>query len=209
MLRPRPSYLISSLCRSRSSSSVGSSRASPILIVLPDAVRRTAAREAFGAALAWAAGAGAGFDDGQNVHSNSTSAIVPSSARAITSFRFSVPSFTSGALQVTVQRHFQLDRPGSLAPQVDAVHIEKQFRALQRVDKAHQLPVVAGERALDRQRRHPVVLLFQLLVFRPYDAHSVFRGELAQRSGNIGIARRKAIAIERVDLALGQFNLLV
>ena len=73
---------------------MGSSLGSEVFTNFPEPVRRTDVFVGF-AEVAWdAAGAGSGADDGQNMLVVVMAAITPSTASAITSFRFSTPSFT-------------------------------------------------------------------------------------------------------------------
>src|SRR5262252_5612758 len=94
MFRPVPAYLICSLWRNRSRSSVGSSRGSKCLTDFPADLRCTG-RGPFAedncVAVGVAAGAGS---DGQNILPTEITATNPSAAAAITFVRFSAPSFT-------------------------------------------------------------------------------------------------------------------
>jgi hypothetical protein len=91
MFLPFPAYLISSLSRSKSKLSVGSSRGSVTATIFPDEVLRVAGRGALD--VVGATDAVVDGSDGQNARSNSKSASPPSAARAATCVRFSVPSF--------------------------------------------------------------------------------------------------------------------
>lgn len=72
---------------------MGSNRGSEVFMIFPDAVRRMDVFAVFVEALGGGTGEG-GVADGQNMLVVVMAAITPRTTSAITSFRFSTPSFT-------------------------------------------------------------------------------------------------------------------
>ena len=91
MFLPFPAYLICSLRWSESKSSVGSRRGSVTCTSFPEAVRRMFGLDGPDDAVCDTAAVGS---EGQNVCTSSSNASPPSTARMMSCFRFSAPSFT-------------------------------------------------------------------------------------------------------------------